>query len=500
MTNSRFQPPPPTPKSSAAPDQSLSPPPPNAKPKPLRWLIFIALAGGAVFFVATNKSETLQAEATLKLDLKSAPDQVKSGSYQVITMESTGRITRVDARVVPNALIRQGDVIADYETPPLLDEKPSGQRLRSQEASAQVIAAEQQVGISKSKVEEISTQLNVVRQRIQQLEADIKFSPANIRAFDNKIINHRQELKLAEEVTCRLKHTSLFRNELDEKFKNASNRDTLIKQELEGRLKQQCTGEIRNQASCDDVAIIPVAKCKELERQQYQLKAEIEQTRASKEAASRSLQTELNGLRDQYDRLIAARQVAKQEGTAAQNSVASRQPISSILQNQKSAIKQLTFAQTEGIVVTANPQAIVGSVLQKGQVVLEVANPNKLQALIEIPLEDAVLVKRDSPITLKFKGSTLPPIQTHVREFLSPSTSPEQPSRKFIRVVSKTIDLNNMPVKDKLPLSQEDQEQLKQLLKPEVQLEATIGLKEQKPLLQVWVQEMKKLLKIDQNR
>ncbi|MBW4650640.1 MAG: efflux RND transporter periplasmic adaptor subunit [Kastovskya adunca ATA6-11-RM4] len=186
----------------------------------------------------------------------------------------------------------------------------------------------------------------------------------------------------------------------------------------------------------------PLEKVNELQRQKSAIEAQVWQQSTAVEMAKKQLRDELKARQDEYDRLVAQRRVAEQESMAARTSVTSQLPLVETLHKElakrqnRQTQNQVLRAPKSGTVITQNLYPLKGKTLQKGEAVLEIADPSKLVAVIEVRQEDADLVKAGAIVKFNPPEPGLPSFTTQIKQVVTVLERDKMQQKSMLQVIA----------------------------------------------------------------
>lgn len=362
-------------------------------------------------------------------------------SHRFVYMQIPGSVSKF--WVNPGDAVKIGQPVAEVVTLDLDSEIIQKQaKLQEQESAKAAVSARIPVVEGKleetlklemaarRQVEETSQEIKRISDgnpppEIQKLQAEIKAISTKIPGIEAKITSLQQNLQQVEESIAEYEKPALQelmpRLSLSEKLRSYRER------------KATLLGDIQSQEQ-------------EIKEIQHQISAKSEEI----ETAKKKMQQELALRQDDLASKVAIKQTAIQELAAAKKEVAYRKPA---IQTLKAELEKLRSEQQKnkilespisGIVVSQNLHEKIGKKMTENQEVLEVANLDKLVALIEVPQTDSDLVKGivekpSATVVLQPLEPGLPSITTRI-EKIEPVLQPDASGQKQLLRVRAMVD------------------------------------------------------------
>ncbi|MCL1466093.1 HlyD family efflux transporter periplasmic adaptor subunit [Argonema galeatum] len=313
-----------------------------------------------------------------------------SDSHRFVYMQVPGSITKF--WVNSGDFVNAGQRVASVATLDLDAEIIQKQaKLQEQESSSSAALA--RIPVVQSKLEETlqiemaaRRQVEETRQEIegmksgnpppeiQKFQAEIEALSSNITGIEAEIVGLKENLRGTEKLIAEYEQPKfkelMARIPLQEKLEQLRSQKATLIGNI-GRKEQEIL-EIKHQMSAKAEEIAAV----KLERQQ-----------------------KLANCQDELASRVAIKQTAMQELAAAKDEVAIRTPVIQTLKKELQKLQseqlknQILEAPISGIVVSQNLHEKVGKKMPENQDVLEIANLDKLVALIEVAQTDSDLVK-----------------------------------------------------------------------------------------------------------
>ena len=371
-------------KSPPIPTDTASKPAKSSASLPIgRWLMFAGICGGMAWVAQMLVSNSVLADA----QLEPAPDY-----QQYIHAEIASTIT--EFLVKPGERVEVNDSIALLTTEEIKGEIADAQS-KFEEVTSNVESALSRVSTFNSKVTEAKVQEIAIQRQVEELRSELEKLAAGtappeidkisqeIGALQNNIIGLQSQLK------GRQGNLSLVQEEL-------ARYEYLLAQ---GAVGQKDINHLRKEATTliSEIGSIE-SEIQAIESQKFAKQADIE-------TVTKRKQEELKQLEAQLDNREAILQTAEQELEAAKTEVESRQPLMKTLkaelerQQEKQQKNQVLKAAKSGFVMTQDFHKLLGKPMQKGDVVLEIADIGKLAAIIEVRQEDSDIVKAGAEVT-----------------------------------------------------------------------------------------------------
>jgi multidrug efflux pump subunit AcrA (membrane-fusion protein) len=326
-------------------------------------------------------------------------------THRTVYAQSPGRITTVF--VQSDGTVEAGQPLVLIESEVLKEEVESS-ALRSLEAQTEVNAAQQNALTAQARVQEIAANLQQAEFRFQELERDIAqleagSPPPEIASYDNQI------------------------------------------QTLQARVASSNETELSyRQAERDGV--ISTDRVREVERQKLFAQSEMHEVVARRDAAIERLEDEW---KQRYDRVVQLRnsyQVARQDYQAAQDLVINRMPMQQQLQQQlvqreeREQERAVLAAPIAGTVVTQELHKLVGRVIQTGDEVLAIVDPQQLRVRMEIKQEDRKLIGEGAMVTFSLPEAQLMEFTGTIEEIGTVVERDPQLNRSLIPVIAIAHD------------------------------------------------------------
>ncbi|NEO26847.1 MAG: HlyD family efflux transporter periplasmic adaptor subunit [Kamptonema sp. SIO4C4] len=356
-----------------------------------RWLIVggILVGLGAISLIPVPTAVRGEAQAQL------TPEQ-----RDVQHMPETGIVSEI--YVQPDQEVDAGQPLAMIE-PQQLEDEISDWQLRIEERLANIEAANQKTLVSRAEIERLQMQKSHLLQRIEELQQEVN-APSSLPRVQQKV----------QEIASYQRQLQDVRNIVDKpEFQEAVN---------EGAIAQNRAREYRNSAN--------------------DLQARIATAQEEIEAIKQRKQEELQQQQDRLNELLASERVAEQKLVESQASVQNQMPLIEQMQGemakrqQRQSENQMLKAEQDGIVVTPDLYKLEGQLFQQGEVVLEIADPQRLFAKIRIRQEDSDLVHEGTKVTLKPREPGLPTFDVTVNEIQEKMETDEQLGKSFLIAIA----------------------------------------------------------------
>jgi multidrug resistance efflux pump len=285
------------------------------------------------------------------------------GTRQMVHMDIAGTI--VDVLVQSDEMVDEGKALIIVESEPLESEISEWQ-LRLQERLEKLENSHQQIAVSRSQIQRLQQQEVFIAQRVEQLQVELDRAE-----MLPQILAKRKQISSLKERKANLEETR-------------GAYQSLVKE-----------------------GAVAAERVREIERQLLGLQTQIDQIESEIAAIVQQKYDELKSKQEDINRLSTSRQHARQELVQSRVQMESQQPAIAKLKEEIDRRKQrlvankIVRAPKHGTVITPHLYQLQGRFLQRGEVILEIADPSQLMAIIQVRQEDADLVTTDAPVVLK---------------------------------------------------------------------------------------------------
>ncbi|NET91422.1 MAG: HlyD family efflux transporter periplasmic adaptor subunit [Kamptonema sp. SIO1D9] len=355
-------------------------------------------------------------------------------SRQLIYMKVPGSIT--EFQIEPGEILKTGDILALVSTPDL-DKEIDEKQVQLQEKHSALENAKEQIPIRENQVEQAELAVESVRNRLTNIQDEVEtFSSVNpppevkklaqeIAAIDKKIAGIRSEVESLE------KRVEVVGEDISN-YEDASNEagHHLSKKHFHDLLDKQESfrGEIERK----------LAEVEELEAQISAKKAEIE-------TFEKTQQEKLATLTDELGEKQAAAETARNQLSATQEEVIHLQKVVDTLTINLNKLEtkrnenKILRANQAGIVISSNEELVKnkGRKMQENEVVMDIADIETLQVVINAPQADSDIIQMGAKVTVRFKEPGLEPIITEVEKIDQEMIADQSGQKRVLRVRAK---------------------------------------------------------------
>ncbi|MDB9315091.1 HlyD family efflux transporter periplasmic adaptor subunit [Spirulina sp. CS-785/01] len=356
-----------------------------------RWVVVggILVGLGAISLIPVPTAVRGEAQAKFTSEERDVQHMPETGIVSEVYVES-------------DDVVEKGDPLAMIETQQL-EEEISDWQIRIEERLTNIEAANQQTLVSRAEIERLQMRKSHLFQRIDDLEREVN-NPQNLPQVQSKlqqIASYQEQLQEVQKLVER------------KAFKDA--------------VKAGAISQDRK---------------KEYQDQIHSLNARISEAREEIEAIKQRKQEELQRQQDRLNELLASERVAEQNLVKSQASVENQMPLVEKMRNemaqrqQRQSEHQILKAEQDGTVVTSELYKLEGQLFQQGEMVLEIADPQRLFAKIRIRQEDSDLVHEGTKVTLKPYEPGLPTFDVTVSEIQEKMETDEQLGKSFLIAIA----------------------------------------------------------------